>query len=113
MMMSYMYSLLNYVTATSKEPHESPSAPLATSFDNSSAYLVVQAFERGPNCLSDDQRRKVGINVISVVTKLALEFETEEVNNPFQRRFYAYLAKGHTFNRVDAAPTSAKCGTSC
>ncbi|KAF8743615.1 hypothetical protein AX14_001677 [Amanita brunnescens Koide BX004] len=79
MMMSYMYSLLNYVAATSKEPHEPPSAALATSFDSSSAYLVVQAFERGLNGLSDDQRRMVGINVISVVTKLALEFETEEV----------------------------------
>ncbi|KAF8350539.1 hypothetical protein F5887DRAFT_939764 [Amanita rubescens] len=79
MMMSYMYSLLNYVAATSKEPYEVSSATLATSFDNSSAYLVVQAFERGLSGLSDDQRRMVGINVISVVTKLALEFETEEV----------------------------------
>lgn len=113
MMMSYMYSLLNYVTATSKEPHEPPSATLATSFDNNSAYLVVQAFERGLNGLSDDQRRMVGINVISVVTKLALEFETEEVNTPFQQRFHADLAEGHTFNCVDATPTSAKCGTSC
>ncbi len=112
-MMSYMYSLLNYVAATSKEPYEASSATLATSFDNSSAYLVVQAFERGLSGLSDDQRRMVGINVISVVTKLALEFETEEVNHPFEQRFQPLTPLGHTFNCVDAAPAPTTCRAGC
>ncbi|KAK2466763.1 hypothetical protein APHAL10511_001021 [Amanita phalloides] len=76
MMMSYMYSLLNYIGVTSKEPFETSKAFPATSYDNS---LHTIPFERGPGGLSDDQRRMVGINVISVVAKLALEFCTEEV----------------------------------
>lgn len=79
MMMSYMYSLLNCVAATSKELYDTSTATLAASFGNNHAHVLIPPLERGLGGLSDDQRRVVGTSVISVVTKLALEFRTEEV----------------------------------
>ncbi|KAF8623467.1 hypothetical protein AX15_006251 [Amanita polypyramis BW_CC] len=75
-MMSYMYSLLNYIATASKE---SSNLLMTASFDSNHSHVMVQALERGLGGMSDDQRRTVGISVISVVTKLALEFRTEEV----------------------------------
>ncbi|KAM6500354.1 hypothetical protein JOM56_003368 [Amanita muscaria] len=79
MMMSYMYSLLNYVAATSKELYETSTAILASSLGNNHSPLIEQSHERSLGDLSEDNKRMVGISVISVVTKLALEFRTEEV----------------------------------
>lgn len=81
--MSNMYSLLNYIAATSKEIYESSnnsqilSNPLYTGLDRHSVANV----ESGLRGLSDDEKRLVGISTISVVTRLALEFRMEEVCN--------------------------------
>ncbi|KAJ3734042.1 hypothetical protein DFJ43DRAFT_1065841 [Lentinula guzmanii] len=81
LIMSNMYSLLNYVAATSKEIYESSSNsqlmnnPLYQGLDRHS----VANAETGLRGLSDDQKRLVGISTISVVTRLALEFRMEEV----------------------------------
>jgi phosphatidylinositol 4-kinase len=76
-----MYSLLNYVAATSKELYESSSSsqlmnnPLYPWSD----HATLQTLESGLRGLSEDEKRLVGISTISVVTRLALEFRTEEV----------------------------------
>ncbi|KAJ3753010.1 hypothetical protein EV360DRAFT_88184 [Lentinula raphanica] len=81
LIMSNMYSLLNYIAATSKEIYESSSNsqlmnnPLYQGLDRHSVANV----ETGLRGLSDDQKRLVGISTISVVTRLALEFGMEEV----------------------------------
>ncbi|KAJ3814722.1 hypothetical protein F5876DRAFT_72711 [Lentinula aff. lateritia] len=81
LIMSNMYSLLNYIAATSKEIYESSSNsqlmnnPLYQGLDRHSVVNV----ETGLRGLSDDQKRLVGISTISVVTRLALEFRMEEV----------------------------------
>jgi phosphatidylinositol 4-kinase A len=78
--MSNMYSLLNYIAATSKEIYESSTSP---PIDDDSAYNLADhtAIESGLRCLSDDEKRVVGISTISVVTRLALEFRMEEVTS--------------------------------
>lgn len=79
--MSNMYSLLNYIAATSKEIYESSSSsqminnPLYASQDQA----TIQSVETGLRGLSEDDKRLVGISTISVVTRLALEFQMEEV----------------------------------
>ncbi|KAJ8087995.1 phosphatidylinositol-4- kinase [Marasmius tenuissimus] len=80
LIMSHMYSLLNYIAATSKEISDSNTShfnnnPLRNSIDRSS----IPSAETGLGGLSEDERRLVGITTISVVTKLALEFDSEEV----------------------------------
>ncbi len=78
--MSNMYSLLNYIAATSKEIYESSSSsqlinnPLYTGQD----IEPLPSAETGLHGLSEDEKRLVGISTISVVTRLALEFRTEE-----------------------------------
>ena len=79
--MSNMYSLLNYIAATSKELYESSTSsqlmnnPLYAWSDDS----TMQTVEFGLRGLSEDEKRLVGISTISVVTRLALEFRAEEV----------------------------------
>ena len=80
--MSNMYSLLNYIAATSKEISDNSSSsqslnsPLYTASDG----VTLQSVEPGLRGLSEEEKRLVGISTISVVTRLALEFQMEEVN---------------------------------
>ncbi|KAG1741975.1 hypothetical protein EDB19DRAFT_1895006 [Suillus lakei] len=81
--MSNMYSLLNYIAATSKEISESTSSnqllsnPLyASSITSPSDNVTFQSDETGLHGRSDDEKRLIGITTISVVTRLALEFHT-------------------------------------
>lgn len=80
--MTNMYSLLNYIAATSKDGHDgslssrtfSASSSLHSAEESTmhSVRSVLQQF-------SEDQKRLIGISIISVVTRLALEFKSEEV----------------------------------
>jgi phosphatidylinositol 4-kinase len=80
--MSNMYSLLNYIAATSKDIYENSSSsqllnnPLYSGPDRATLHSIEPAL-RG---LSEDEKRAVGISTISVVTRLALEFQMEEVS---------------------------------
>lgn len=78
--MSNMYSLLNYIAATSKEIYETASVihnPLTSTVD----HATLQSVETGLRGLSEDDKRLVGISTISVVSRLALEFRMEEVGS--------------------------------
>lgn len=77
--MSNMYSLLNYIAATSKEPTGSAFTNIGHS-PYSYDHTTVTSVETGLRVFSEDQRRLIGISTISVVTQLALEFEQEEVS---------------------------------
>ncbi|KAG1849308.1 hypothetical protein DFJ58DRAFT_795151 [Suillus subalutaceus] len=81
--MSNMYSLLNYIAATSKEITESSSSnqllsnPLyASSIASPNDNVTFQSDETGLHGRSDEEKRLIGITTISVVTRLALEFHT-------------------------------------
>jgi phosphatidylinositol 4-kinase A len=84
LVISNMYSLLNYIAATSKEISESSSAsqmmnnPLHSP-PSSPEHAAFHSVATGLRGLSEDEKRLVGISTISVVTKLALEFKMEEV----------------------------------
>ena len=80
-----MYSLLNYIAATSKEISESSSQqllnnPLYGSSTNSSTdHISYWSEETGLRGRSDEEKRLIGTTTISIVTRLALEFDQEEV----------------------------------
>ena len=76
--MSNMYSLLNYIAATSKDIYDVKSAHIHPS----SPYIRnnTHSLESGLRGLSEDEKRTIGISTISVVTRLALEFKVEEAS---------------------------------
>ncbi|KAG6820652.1 hypothetical protein H0H93_013851 [Arthromyces matolae] len=80
LIMSNMYSLLNYIAAASTSRYnETINSQLSNGsiyeFDDTSSQFV----ETGLRGLTDEEKRLVSISTISVVTRLALEFNTEEV----------------------------------
>ncbi|KAF9526949.1 hypothetical protein CPB83DRAFT_856867 [Crepidotus variabilis] len=77
LIMSNMYSLLNYIAAASKEMYDSASI-IAHPF-GSHGRSNHNTLESGLRGLSDDEKRMVGISTISAVTRLSLEFNMEEV----------------------------------
>jgi phosphatidylinositol 4-kinase len=82
LVMSNMYSLLNFVAATSKDIYDSSaSSHLAgiSQYMSSSDHATLHSLEPGLRGLGEDEKRLVGISTISVVTRLALEFKIEEV----------------------------------
>lgn len=79
LIMSHMYSLLNHIAATSKEPYE-VSAMLKTSLNDSADAATLYSIETGLRGLTEDEKRLVAISTISVVSRLALEFKAEEVS---------------------------------
>jgi hypothetical protein len=113
--MSNMYSLLNYIAATSKEIYESSSAsqvlnnPLypSASLDHATLHSVAT----GIGALSEDEKRLVGISTISVVSRLALEFNMEEVGITFSIRQHDinHGFVGNEVDHFDASATSQVC----
>ncbi|KAG6868817.1 hypothetical protein C0993_009699 [Termitomyces sp. T159_Od127] len=81
LIMSNMYSLLNYIAAASKDTYKGAvDLPVNNvSIYDSRDYVASQLVETGLRGLSEDEKRLVSISTISVVTRLALEFDTEEV----------------------------------
>ena len=63
--MSYMYSLLNQIAATSKESYEASNA-MKNSLSDSADSATLYSIETGLRGLSDDEKRLVGISTISV-----------------------------------------------
>lgn len=83
LIMSNMYSLLNYIAATSKDIYEGSLSSYMSgdnSIYSSHDHPNNQLLESGLRGLSEDEKRLVGISTISVVTRLALEFKMEEVS---------------------------------
>ncbi|KAL1668533.1 hypothetical protein GGF50DRAFT_96468 [Schizophyllum commune] len=81
LIMSSMYSLLNYIAATSKEIYGSAnnSQMLDNPLYQPQGEATIKSVETGLRGLTDEEKRLVGISTISVVTRLALEFKMEEV----------------------------------
>lgn len=108
-----MYSLLNYIAATSKDLAGSSTSshilnPSLQALQESNAHSA----EVGLSTLTEDEKRLVGISTISVVTRLALEFDIEEV------RLSAILSDavlndgtGHSPDHIYVAATHSLRGT--
>ena len=76
--MSNMYSLLNYIAATSKDLFDVNSVHIHPSGHHIRS--STHSLESGLRGLSEDEKRSIGISTISVVTRLALEFKMEEAS---------------------------------
>ena len=85
-----MYSLLNYISATSKESYEgswnSPHTSINASTTQSQEHHV-QSLKSGLQAFNEDQQRLIGISTISVVACLATEFRIDEVSEILNIRY--------------------------
>ncbi|KAK7038059.1 hypothetical protein R3P38DRAFT_3311292 [Favolaschia claudopus] len=81
LIMSNMYSLLNYIAATSKEIFENSSSSqmMNNPLYHAEDHATIHSVETGLRGFSEEEKRLIGISTISVVTRLALEFKMEEV----------------------------------
>lgn len=119
--MSNMYSLLNYIAATSKDSITATHGQASSSevFVGQSLYSYDHAtytsVETGLRIFDEDQRRLIGTSTISVVTQLALELNEEAVTKltvsmllQRMRSAEASVEAAIAYNLVDlalAAPT--------
>lgn len=76
--MSYMYSLLNYIAATSKDIFDTSSV-MVMNLGEVSDLSTLHSVETGLRGLTEEEKRTIGISTISVATRLALESSSEEV----------------------------------
>ncbi|EPQ57891.1 hypothetical protein GLOTRDRAFT_114478 [Gloeophyllum trabeum ATCC 11539] len=81
LILSNMYSLLNYVAATSKEINESSSASQIVGISSyvKTDQATLHSIQNGLRGFTEDEKRLIGISTISVVARLALEFQMDEV----------------------------------
>jgi hypothetical protein len=87
--MSNMYSLLNYVAATSKEihdlPHHTPPNGLFSTLDDEysvthSDRATQYSIDIAGHGYTEEERRLITTSTISVVSRLALEFKRDDVS---------------------------------
>ncbi|KAF8579311.1 atypical/PIKK/PI4K protein kinase [Ramaria rubella] len=81
LIISNMYSLLNYIAATSQDVTEGlGSKSIGTSpYLHASEHSTIHSVETGLRGRTEEEKHLIGISTISVVTRLALEFQVEEV----------------------------------
>jgi len=76
-----MYSLLNYIAATSQDMGDGALAKsIGTSpYIHGTEHATYHSVETGLRGYTDEEKQLIGTSTISVVTRLALEFQVEEV----------------------------------
>lgn len=97
LIMSYMYSLLNHIAAFSKEVYDA--ASIRNSIGDSPDSATLYSLETGLRGLTEEDKRLVGMSTIGVVTRLALEFQNEEVRSYFVY-CHIYVLKGLQVTRL-------------
>ena len=85
-----MYSLLNYIAATSQDMGDGALArTIGTSpYIHVPDHATFHSVETGLRGYTDEEKQLIGISTISVVTRLALEFKVEEVGPILSRDIF-------------------------
>ena len=95
LVMSNMYSLLNYIAATSKDTYDSNNINAHSLAFNPQMQSNSYSLETGLRGLSEDEKRLIGISTISAVTRLALEFKIEEARKNIASTMIRNLPTGN------------------
>ncbi|KAG8721515.1 phosphatidylinositol-4- kinase [Ceratobasidium sp. 394] len=108
--LSFIYSLLNYITATNQDS-DLGFSPYIHNTDSS----TVISTESGLRGKTESEKRFIGISTISVVTRLALAFKREDVTKLCISLLLQRLRSAHpavqgaiAFNLVDLALAAPK-----
>lgn len=81
-MLSHTYSLLNYIAATSRfsgvdDMNETIGG------DGQSDYATLHSVQSALRGLTEEEKRLIAVSTISVVSRLAVEFDEDEVPSEF------------------------------
>lgn len=78
-MLSHTYSLLNYIAATSRFSGVDDMSDVIQGTDGQSDYATLHSVESALRGLTEEEKRLIAVSTISVVSRLAVEFEKDEV----------------------------------
>lgn len=82
-MLSHTYSLLNYVAATSRFSGVDYLSETIDGPDGQYDYATLHSVESSLRGLTEEEKRLIAMSTVSVVTRLAVEFEQDEVHLEF------------------------------
>ena len=78
-MLSHTYSLLNYIAATSRFSGVDDMGDSIRGADGQNDYATLHSVESSLRGLTEEEKRLIAVSTISVVSRLAVEFEEDEV----------------------------------
>ena len=78
-MLSHTYSLLNYIAATSKFSGVDDMSDFIQGTNGQTDYATLHSVESALRGLTEEEKRLIAVSTISVVSRLAMEFENDEV----------------------------------
>jgi len=78
-MLSHTYSLLNYIVATSRFSGVEDMDEVIQGTDGQTDYATLHSVESALRGLTEEEKRLIAVGTISVVSRLAVEFEEDEV----------------------------------
>lgn len=78
-MLSHTYSLLNYIAATSRFSGVDDIGQVIQGTDGQTDYATLHSVESALRGLTEEEKRLIAVSTISVVSRLAVEFENDEV----------------------------------
>jgi len=78
-MLSHTYSLLNYIAATSRFSGLDDIGDIVEGAGGQTDYATLHSVESALRGLTEEEKRLIAVSTISVVSRLAVEFENDEV----------------------------------
>ena len=81
-MLSHTYSLLNYIAATSRFSGVDDMGETIGG-DGQSDYATLHSVQSALRGLTEEEKRLIAVSTISVVSRLAVEFDDDEVPSEF------------------------------
>ena len=82
--------------------------------DGQTDYATLHSVESALRGLTEEEKRLIAVSTISVVTRLAVEFDTDEVCLDLPvliNMIPRYFSSGDTIDGFDVAATPTICGT--
>ena len=112
-MLSLTYSLLNYIAATSKSSAVDGMNNLIQGTGGQTDYATLHSVESTLRGLTEEEKRSIAVSTISVVSRLAVEFERDEVCSDLCAHWYhfTFFFSGDTVDCFGVTTTSTVCGT--
>jgi len=80
-MLSHTYSLLNYISATSRFSGLDDIAEIVEGTGGQTDYATLHSVESALRGLTEEEKRLIAVSTISVASRLAVEFENDEVRS--------------------------------
>ena len=78
-MLSHTYSLLNYIAATSRFSVVDDMRETIDGTDGQYGHATLHSVESALRGLTEEEKRLIAVSTVSVVSRLAVEFEKDEV----------------------------------